>query len=85
MSADALHAAVERSMKNRNVYDFRDFVESVEKAKFGTVNVAILSRQDIFLWPEDLDMKKIGRLEPRFYLRVTIKNSCSCYILILLV
>lgn len=82
MSAYAFHAAVERSVKNRNVYTFSDFVDRVERADFGTVATAVLARQDIFVWPDDIDRNKICERVPRFYLRVWMKEHlyAFCYI-----
>lgn len=76
MSADSFHADVEKSMKNRKIYDFQDFVDRVQAARSETaVSVKVLARQDVFLWPTDVDVSKNKNFEPRFYLRVRVETS----------
>lgn len=62
MSADSFHHQVELSMKRKkNVYDYKDFHDSVQAANSGNVNVINLEINNFFDWEDHSSQAQIKK------------------------
>lgn len=70
MSADSFHHQVERSLKKKGkVYDFSDFVHSVQVTNSGKNVVKIMEISDFFSFQDLASQHKLRKMEPRIYLK----------------
>lgn len=68
MSADHFHHQVEVSMKKTpKIYDFKDFVNVVQRANSNKVKV--VTPQDFFEWQDFSSSYKLKKQQPRIYLK----------------
>lgn len=70
MAADSFHHQVELSLKRtKKVYDFSDFVKSVQESNSGKVVVKEMKQADFYQWEDNSSASKLTRKKPRPYLK----------------
>lgn len=76
MSADHFHHQVEVSMKKTpKIYDFKDFVDVVQRANSNKVKV--ITPQDFYEWEDLSSAYKLKRQKPRVYLKDIVQIKAT--------